>query len=177
MGLFDTINFDAGIIPKSKKLPKAEKGFFESEEWLQDWQTKDLVCAMRVYHITNKGLFEQHYKEVKKPTKEYKAELAQWEEDYKDKPSAWRDILKPRKTKSVPDRLIKVNHHGLIRVYNIKSFGGAAYSVEYQLKFTDGKLAKITLVKVSKHNPPKLSAKLKKRIREAAKKEIVENPW
>jgi hypothetical protein len=168
MGLYDTINFDSGILPKSKKLPKAEKGFFESEEWLCDWQTKDFYSLMDLYVINSKGLFKQLYKDVKKPLAEYKQELKEWKEE-PDK-STFHEIFKPKKTKSVKDRLLKVNHHGILRCYNIKNFGKHVYFIEYELKFTDGKLVKATLAEVTKHKRAEFSSALKKRIKEIAEK-------
>lgn len=144
--MYDTIDIEPGILKIPKQLEKLPKDYFKSEEWLKDWQTKNLDSCMDIYVLTKKGLFQQHYKDIKKPKKEYQTELAEWKAEYTNNVKSFgkelTSIWKPKTTKRVPDRMVLVNYHGTIQIGNIKKVDKNIYTIDYELKFTDGKLIK-----------------------------------
>jgi hypothetical protein len=149
MGMYDTVKFeDPSILP----VPKEIKGL----EPPNDFQSKDFDCLMNDYLVLKNGkLAKVLYKDVRRTKKEYEEALKEIEHHKKSKLYAL--FAKLAKTKRVQDRIEEIpDTHGKFNIYDvIRTKNGKDYSIEYELKFTDGILVNVKLVSFSDITPKK----------------------
>jgi hypothetical protein len=149
MGMFDTVKFeDPSILP----LPNKMKGL----ELPNDFQSKDFDCFMNEYIVLKNGkLAKVLYKDVPKTEKEYKEALKEIERwTNKEIRAIFAELAK---TKRVQDKIKEIpDTHGKFNIYDIiKTKNGKEYSIDYELKFTDGVLVDVKLVSFSDITPKK----------------------
>lgn len=144
MGMFDSIEFeDISVLPKVKGIKELKP---------TGWQTKDLDSTMATYVVRDdKTLVKKIYKQVKASEKEHAEEVARIKKDCeslkKQMPSLYKMWIGQAKYKTVLDRLQKIDHHGIITVYDFyKVKNKKDVWVEYNLKFTDGKLVHVKII-------------------------------
>jgi hypothetical protein len=105
--------------------------------------------------LKNGKLAKVLYKDVRRTKKEYEEALKEIEHHKKSKLYAL--FAKLAKTKRVQDRIEEIpDTHGKFNIYDvIRTKNGKDYSIEYELKFTDGILVNVKLVSFSDITPKK----------------------
>jgi hypothetical protein len=149
MGMFDIVKFeDASIL----SVPKKIKGL----ELPNNFHSKDFDCLMDEYIILkNRKLAKVLYKYVRRTNKEYKEALKEIEHLKTSK--FYTLFSKLAKRKRVLDKIEEIpDVHGKFNIYDvIRTKNGKDYSIEYELKFTDGILVNVKLVSFSDITPKK----------------------
>jgi hypothetical protein len=149
MGMFDRVKFeDHSILPLPKEIKRLELP--------NDFQSKDFDCLMDEYLVLKNGkLAKVFYKDVRRTKKEYEEALKEIE--FLKTSDVYSFYAELAKTKRVQDKIKEIpDTHGKFNIYDIiKTKNGKEYSIDYELKFTDGILVDVKLVSFSDITPKK----------------------